>query len=284
MKSIVHILRLCAFMLPVLSSPLCFGGEGSRTDSTGAARRPAFSIIEGDGIAFLRMAGHVFSAPARWDGGAWGLAGGLVAGTAGASFLDNDARTMMQRNHTRANDRVSDVAVQYGSGLTMLLVSAGGYTAGLAFGEDWIRETSLLSGTAIILAGTISTVSKIAVGRARPYKGEGRFRFRPFSFNDGYVSFPSGHTIVAFAVSGVLAERIKNPWASVGLYGLAAATGLSRMYTDDHWLSDVLFGAVISISVSRSLVQWYERKSTGGDENGLQIVPSGNGIALVWRF
>ncbi len=280
----MHTLRLCAFILPVLCSSLCFGGEGNRTDSAGVAGRPAIRIIEADGIAFLRMAGHVFSAPARWDGGEWGLAGGLIAGTAGATFLDNDARSMMQRNQTRFNDRVSDVAVQYGSGLTMLLVAAGGYTAGLAFGEDWIRETSLLGGTAIVLAGTISTVSKFAMGRARPYKGEGRFRFRPFSFNDGYVSFPSGHTIVAFAVSGVLAERIKNPWASVGLYGLAAATGFSRMYTDDHWFSDVLFGAIISISVSRSLVQWYERESDRGKEGGLRLVPSGNGIALVWRF
>lgn len=280
----MHTLRRFPFLLPAFCLTLCFGGEESRPDSAAGHTLSVACVIRGDGMAFLRMAGHVFSAPAHWDGGQWLLAGGLGAGTAGATLLDDDVRSLMERNHTRLNDRFSDAAVQYGSGLTMLLVSAGGYAAGLAFDEDWVRETSLLSGTAIILAGTISTVSKIVIGRARPFTGEGRYRFRPFLFNDAYVSFPSGHTIVAFAVSGVLAERIKNPWATVGLYGLAAATGLSRMYTDSHWFSDIVFGAVISISVSRSLVQWYEGESSRGEEGGLRLVPSGNSIALVWRF
>jgi len=272
------------FILPAFCLTLCFGGEKDRPDSTAARKLPVAGVIACDGMAFLRMAGHVFSAPAHWDGGEWLLAGALGAGTAGSTLLDDDIRSLMGRNHTRLNDRLSDVAVQYGEGLTMLLVSAGGYAAGLAFEDDWIRETSLLSGTAIILAGTISTVSKIVIGRARPFTAEGRYRFRPFSFNDGYEAFPSGHTIVAFAVSGVLAERIKNPWATAGLYGLAAATGLSRMYTDHHWFSDVLFGAIISISVSRSVVHWYEEGNAGGEERGLRLLPAGNRIALVWRF
>lgn len=271
-------------MLPALWSTLCFGGEKASTDSATVGNRPLIDVVERDGVAFLRMAGHVFSAPAHWGSGEWLLAGGLATGTAGATLLDTDIRSMMGRNRTRGNDRLSDVAVRYGSGLNMLVLSAGGYVAGLALNDDWLRETALLSGTAIVLSGAISTVSKVMVGRARPSVNEGRFKFQPFSFKDGFESFPSGHTIVAFAVSGVLAERIKNPWASVGLYGLAAATGLSRMYTDNHWFSDIVFGAVISISVSRTLVRWYEGETGGAEGAGWELVPAGNGIALVWRF
>jgi membrane-associated phospholipid phosphatase len=109
--------------------------------------------------------------------------------------------------------------------------------------------------------------------------------FKPFSLPlVDVASFPSGHTIVAFAFSGVLAERIKNTWASIGLYGLAAACGVSRMYTDEHWVSDVLFGAIISVSVSRSLVGWFESGEDSSRESGLRIVPGAQTLTLVWTF
>ena len=136
-----------------------------------------------------------------------------------------------------------------------------------------------------MIAASISTVTKIVVGRARPYTGKGHMTFRPFSFPvENFASFPSGHTIVAFAFSGALAERIGNTWASVGLYGLAAACGVSRMYTDEHWVSDVVFGAVISVSVSRSLVRWFEHGGEPSDDLGLRVVPGPGGIALVYTF
>lgn len=284
MSEIVNAMRRPLISLPALCMAAGLATAGLQPDSTTAHDRPVISVIKGDGTAVLQMTGYVFSAPFRWNGGEWLLAGGLGAGSAGTMLLDDDVRSIMERNRTGFNDHLSDVAVQYGSGLTMLLLSAGGYAAGLAFDDDWIRVTSLLSGTAILLSGTISTVSKIVSGRARPYVGEGRSRFRPFSFRDAHQSFPSGHTIVAFAVSGVLAERIKNPWATVGLYGFAAATGWSRMYTDHHWFSDVFFGAVISIAVSRTIVQWYEGGSAGTEQRGVRVIPAGNGVALVWRF
>ena len=175
--------------------------------------------------------------------------------------------------------------MQYGGGVNLIALSAGGYIAGLAFDDRWIRETSFLAGSAILLSGTISTVTKIVVGRARPYTGRGHLTFKPFSFPvEEFASFPSGHTIVAFAFSGVLAERIKNTWASIGLYGLAAACGVSRMYTDDHWISDVLSGAIISVSISHTLVRWFE---SGGDpcsQSGLNIVPGPQSLTLVWKF
>ena len=167
----------------------------------------------------------------------------------------------------------------------MIALSAGGYIAGLAFDERWLRETSFLAGSAILMAGAVSTVTKIVVGRARPYMDKGHMTFRPFTFPvENYASFPSGHTIVAFAFSGVLAERINNTWASIGLYGLAAGCGISRMYTDEHWISDVAFGAVISVSISHSLVRWFESGADSPRESGLRVLPGPQSITLVWTF
>ncbi len=266
--------------LVLLGRGFCAAG-----DTSSVAASSAVGIMESDGLKFLHAAGYIFSSPARWNGADWMRFGAAGAGTAAVSGLDIDTRLFMQRHQSAGSGNITDVAVQYGAGVNLIALSAGGYIAGLAFENRWLRETSLLAGSAIVLSGTISTVTKIVVGRARPYTGRGHAAFKPFSFTvDDFASFPSGHTIVAFAFSGVLAERIGNTWASIGLYGLAASCGISRLYEDQHWVSDVFFGAVISVSVSRSLVRWFE---SGGDDSGgsgLRIVPGAQTITLVWTF
>lgn len=270
---------LLAFI--ILCHPLCAGGA----DSTSAAGPSAVALMESDGLKFLKGAGYLFSAPVRWNGSDWLTFGGAGFGTAAVSGLDIDGRLFMQKHQTTGNSSLATAAEQYGNGFNMIALSAGGYIAGLAFDERWVRETSFLAGSAILVAGTVSTVTKVLVGRARPYTGRGHMSFKPFSLPlVDVASFPSGHTIVAFAFSGVLAERIKNTWASIGLYGLAAACGVSRMYTDEHWVSDVVFGAFISVSVSHSLVRWFESGEDSSSHNGLRIVPGAQTLTLVWTF
>lgn len=276
---------LLCLLTAVLVSPgrVCCGP--SAEDTSAHAKTSVICRMENDGLLFLHAAGFVLSSPSRWDGTDVMRAAALGGGTAASSLFDNDIRDVMKRNHSTFNDRVNSFGESYGLGLNMLVLSAGGYLAGLAFDHAWIRETSLLAGTAILVAGTVSTVVKFTVGRGRPYLNEGHGRFKPLSFsNEDYVSFPSGHTIVAFAFSSVLAERIGNVWASIGLYGMAGATGFARMYSDQHWLSDVVFGAGISIAVSRCLVRWYEGNRGDSGTTGLSIVPTGNGVAMILVF
>lgn len=242
------------------------------------------TVIE-DGKTFLRGAGYIFTAPGRWEGPDWALAGGVLAGTAGAALLDDEMLGLMNRNRGAAGDRLSDVTVLYGDGAVILPLAGGSYLAGLLLQNRWLRETAFLTASAILLSGTLSTVTKAVVGRARPYTGAGNHSFKPFTLSDDdYLSFPSGHVIVAFSVSGVLARRIGNPWAAAGLYLLAASTGWSRMYTLHHWLSDVFFGAATAAAVSSSLVTWYEGDGSPEKASSLRIVPHGNGLSVVWVF
>ena len=124
----------------------------------------------------------------------------------------------------------------------------------------------------------------MVIGRARPYADVGNHQFRPFTIKDEFHSFPSGHAMVAFSVSGVLAARINNPWASVGLYSLATLSSVSRLYSRDHWLSDIFFSAAYSTAISRSLVNWFEEKGETDSSWGLKVVPGPGSITLLWRF
>lgn len=141
------------------------------------------------------------------------------------------------------------------------------------FGHWPYVEALGLHGTESFLLGmTFTTAIKFVAGRKRPYltadTSAYSFQlFRGFKGKD-YQSFPSGHTTTAFSVaSSVTAETAiwldrTDAWRGwkfvVGtvMYGGATLVGVSRMYNDKHWASDVIVGAAIG-TFSGNKVVWY---------------------------
>jgi membrane-associated phospholipid phosphatase len=272
-----RILFIVIVFASVVSDGLC------QSDSASATSENSFATtIANDGLSGLRTAGYVLLAPTRWNSDDLIIAGGIVAGTAVAYSVDNTVFRLMDRNRTHFNDDVSRVAVEYGSGYFAAGLPLAIYGTGLILRDKWIRETAMLMGTTILLTSTLTTVGKIGIGRARPYTGFGRHEFKLFNAHEDFVSFPSGHTTAAFALSAVLAARIKNPWASIGLYGVATAAAVSRLYSHDHWLSDVVFSAAYTTAVANSVVRWFEHETEVGGRSSFNIIPSGNGVGVVW--
>ena len=247
---------------------------------------PASQPTPGDDLhLFLKLTGHTFTSPLRWHGRDWLLAGSVVAGTGAASLLDQEWYDMMARNQTSFNTGLSDVVVEYGSGYTAVGLTGGFYLAGRLFKNSWLRETGILMASALAVSVSTETALKVIVGRARPYTGLGRGTFKPFNGKPDFLSFPSGHTTAAFTVSTVLAARINNTWASIGLYTLATSVAVSRMYSRDHWFSDVVFAGALSTFVGHSVVRWYEDGMPEEDcTTGLRVIPAMNGVTVVWRF
>lgn len=63
-------------------------------------------------------------------------------------------------------------------------------------------------------------------------------------------SFPSGHTMTAFA--GAELVRTEYGWGiGMGAYALAATVGFMRMYNGRHWFNDVIAGAGFGILSAR---------------------------------
>ena len=63
-------------------------------------------------------------------------------------------------------------------------------------------------------------------------------------------SFPSGHTMTAFA--GAELVRSEYGWGvGMGAYALATTVGFMRMYNGRHWFNDVLAGAGLGILSAR---------------------------------
>lgn len=165
------------------------------------------------------------------------------------------------------------------------IVAAKGTRSGAgrraAFGLEAIaaRATFLFATNAV--AGILSQVIKHIAGRARPKYLDlvGPFHFDLFSLNASYASFPSGHTITAFASATALALFL--PRWRVPLLLLATLVGLSRLAVGAHYPSDVLAGAALGAATTyylaracavRGLV--FRRRADG------RLVPRAAG--LVW--
>ncbi|MCC8144691.1 MAG: phosphatase PAP2 family protein [Tannerellaceae bacterium] len=65
----------------------------------------------------------------------------------------------------------------------------------------------------------------------------------------GPHSFPSGHTVNSFLGAHIAYKEFKdtNPWLAYSGYGIATFVGVSRLYNNRHWVSDVLAGAGFGI-------------------------------------
>lgn len=79
------------------------------------------------------------------------------------------------------------------------------------------------------------------------------FFFLPenIDLHSGFTSFPSGHTMSAFALYGAISFLFlsKNKLASFALF-IAIAVGFSRIYLFQHFLKDVFFGAILGVLIA----------------------------------
>jgi membrane-associated phospholipid phosphatase len=135
------------------------------------------------------------------------------------------------------------------------------YGIGLIRRDSKMQKTALLAGEAVADAEILTTVLKDAAKRLRPagVPPDGNYWDTWFdssgSFLRGNGSFPSGHTIAAFAVATVVARGYRNHrWVPYAAYGLAAVVGFSRLTLSAHFTSDVFMGAALGYSISRFTV------------------------------
>ena len=98
------------------------------------------------------------------------------------------------------------------------------------------------------LSGLVAQIIKNLVSAPRPklYFETGQYQH----FIDGVSlannsSFPSGHTATAFALATVLALVTKNKAGQLFFLLAAAMVGYSRIYLAQHFLLDVMIGALI---------------------------------------
>lgn len=100
----------------------------------------------------------------------------------------------------------------------------------------------------LILAVSTSSTLKHLIGRQRPDQA---YRL----VVETNPSMPSGHAIAACALATVLTLLTRHWLATVLVWAVAAVVCVGRLYLGVHWLSDVIVGITIGVTVA--LVVWW---------------------------
>jgi membrane-associated phospholipid phosphatase len=276
--------------LPILFILIAAGQLWGATPGDSLARAGAapsdgphgWDTVWSDTKALFTEWGLIYTAPLRFGVRGWLLTGGALAGTGVTMLADVPVRKEFLEEHNRTKDVVTDLGNLYGTGLPGAVVIVGLYGGGLIFDSPNIRLAGRHVVQSLAYAGLLTTGLKMVIGRHRPYLNDGNQAFDLFTTNDAYFSLPSGHTTVAFAISSSLAADIDNPYATIGLYGIAALTAASRIYVDRHWLSDTFLGAAIGTACGYGVVHLHDAE--WGNESSLYVLPTLDGIMVVGRF
>ncbi|MBN1448728.1 MAG: phosphatase PAP2 family protein [Bacteroidetes bacterium] len=251
----------------------------------GTGRQSLLDIIWQDLRIVARDGVGYYSAPLSFDGTQWAVAGGIVGGTVGLLFLDEEIQTF-PRNNQQSDLYSTALALTWGGDLIAADITAGlVYLSGLLFQEDELRITGRMLGQSLLYAGTVALGIRVISGRQWPAARKGPFEFDFWQPDDTYQSFPSGHTVVAFSVATVLAERFDHWAASVLLYSAATSVGAARMYVDHHWASDVVLGAALGY-ITGMYVSMRENVRKGKHETApvWTIAPAPGGLTLSIHF
>ena len=179
----------------------------------------------------------------------------------GGILFDDAVRSAFVLNSTAARRDTAAVSdtIYYFMATYPLLVDTAAITAGVHRAPDVALQMTLINLQSYALTGAVSLAAS-QVGRARPLAIECKS-------NPGYdgkcgdaptldVSFPSGHTAIAFTGAGLMCAH----HAHLPLYGgvadpIACATGMTaaatasvlRIASDNHYATDVILGAGLGI-------------------------------------
>ena len=183
--------------------------------------------------------------------------GAFALGTIAAIPFDRRAAEGLQYKGTQQNHFLGRTAslVRSIAEPGSLIIGATLYGVGRATNNSRMAALGLHGTEAIAVGLGTATVIKGLVGRARPYAtaDTNPRDFRPLKgfAKEDFRSFPSGHTVMAFAAASTVTATTAQWWphsnwyVAPAMYGGATLVGLSRMYDNKHWATDVVAGAAI---------------------------------------
>jgi membrane-associated phospholipid phosphatase len=180
----------------------------------------------------------------------------LVGVTAALVGVDKYSTGYFYRTHSfgRFNQTFSGP----NTALATEIIPAALYAIGLARRDTYAQKTFFLAGRAVLDSEILTVVMKDIDRRSIPVNGnfsDTWFDKTGGSYIGGIGSFPSGHTIAAFAVATAYADRYPNPsWHRWVAYGLAGLVGFSRVSLHAHYTSDVFAGAALGYVITHYVV------------------------------
>ena len=221
---------------------------------------------------------------------------GAVAATGALALVDERAarwaRTPSVQGDSTRHDLVSAVTVINEQPLG--IAALGTFAVGRLAGWRTVADVGLHWSESLFATQAVASVIRVATSRARPRAyPDNAFIFKPGRglSNFDHRSFPSLHAAVAFSTAASLSGEIRHRspraarYATPLLYGAAAVPGLTRIYLDQHWVSDVFAGALLGTFIGARTTRYLHSRRTRLDRVllGATLAPTPDGAMLAWQ-
>jgi membrane-associated phospholipid phosphatase len=179
-------------------------------------------------------------------------------------------------------------------GLVPLGLPVGLYCYGRSNQNRDLQVTALALGQAALLSLAISSTYKAFTGRKPPgilnVKGKSDVDFSD-DFHFGFLrrgafnGWPSGHTMVAFAMATTLVELYPDNTAlKIGSFAYASIIGIG-VSTNIHWLSDAFAGALMGYAVGKSVgLSFKKLMKNSGEQDKLTLIALPMQVGFSLRF
>lgn len=202
-----------------------------------------------DGVTAFGAVKHTYASPFHWERKEFTQAGAVILGTVILSFADETASTFFADQGKKIPQNIKDFGWYFGSPQNNYGITGSIYFFGLFTNNEKIRRTGVLMIASATASGIIQSIAKTVAGRARPSTGFGHTHFKPFANKASNNSFPSGHTILSFTTAYSIGKQFTNPFARYGIYAFGLISPVSRLWEQQHWLTDVGLSLVMSVVV-----------------------------------
>jgi membrane-associated phospholipid phosphatase len=166
-------------------------------------------------------------------------------------FADSPITAWAERIQSANVQDAIRIANRFGGGMNPAMVVLFFLIAGVAYRHHrWIAYA-----VAMVFAGAAAGIAvqivKYTAGRTRPELWLGPFQHA----RAAATSFPSGHTVGAFALAGVLMLASPSRTMRIAAFLLALSVAVSRVLAFRHWTSDVLASAAIGMILAAVAVR-----------------------------
>ena len=219
---------------------------------------------------------------------AWALLATALVATQDRSIANSFADSALQANARYKAIAGSLTTIHERSTLAYSLIA---YAGGRIFHNAPVADGGLHVAEAIAAGTVIGSFLKSTTGRARPRAASGDpydFRFGKGYTAGEYRSFPSLHEIGSFSAAAALTAEVARHSPNAGrivgalAYGTAGAVGISRMYSAEHWASDVALGSAIGVFLGKRIVDHsHSGPPSAADRFLLGPLATGNGTSIM---
>lgn len=281
----LHIVMMTCILLCFTTTVFC-QSEPNFTD----AKSSLWQDFTYDMSNVLKGTGFAYSRPLYWKGNDFLKLGGVAVTTFGIAAFDEDITREFRSHRDDVPELLLDYGWYAGSPQNNYGFTGAVYLTGLFTRNEKLRRTGVLLISSATATGFLQQLTKSVVGRARPGAELGNHHFRPFGGASKYRSFPSGHAVLTFTNAHVIAKQFKSWWVKAPIYTIGLIPGISRIYDNAHWASDVFLSWAMSYFIVEAIDIYLDRKydekynDTKNKMGTLSFTFSGNTIGAVYQF